>query len=240
MDKAVTWHSFGASIIGPGHLAAGKPNQDSWLSFHNSWGDGIAVSDGIGSKPFSEFGSLYACYSVKHAACNLSQTAANENLLSDIHNNWLDLIKPLSPRDASATCLFVFRLNDGKIRAGLLGDGLIAGIKNDNSIIIINDDKSEGFSNITTPLSETMDEKAWQLSVLPEEDYALFFLCTDGVSEDLDDTEGFVRNFASTARQLPAITAARFLREMLEEWPVPKHTDDKTIACFYKRDFCDE
>jgi len=62
------WKSYGASVRGPGHVATCEPNQDAWTSFHRVWGDGIVVSDGVGSKPFANVGSDAACFAVKHAA----------------------------------------------------------------------------------------------------------------------------------------------------------------------------
>ena len=53
----IAWRSFGASVIGPGHAASRLPNQDAWLAFHHIRADGIVVSDGLGSKPLSDFGS---------------------------------------------------------------------------------------------------------------------------------------------------------------------------------------
>ncbi len=62
------WKSFGASVLGPSHITEGLPNQDAWMSFHHTWGDGIVVSDGVGSKPFSNFGSDAGCLAVGCAA----------------------------------------------------------------------------------------------------------------------------------------------------------------------------
>jgi hypothetical protein len=62
------WKSFGASVRGLSHIAEGLPNQDAWAKFHHVWGDGIVVSDGVGSKPFSSFGSHAACLAVEFAA----------------------------------------------------------------------------------------------------------------------------------------------------------------------------
>jgi len=149
------WKSFEASVIGPGHVATGKPNQDAWAAFHRVWGDGIIVSDGLSSKPFSDFGSHAACLAVACAvhACR-SRTGKGHAFLSDrIKNNWLSTIAPLEPRDCAATCLFAFRMDDGVVRMGMLGDDLTAAVKTDGSVVSLTDDKTEGFSNITAALS---------------------------------------------------------------------------------------
>ena len=47
---------------------------------------------------------------------------------------------------------------------------------------------------------------------------------------------GFVKAY----RGLAQVTASRLAREMLENWPVPKHSDDKTIACLFRAEVPDE
>ena len=236
------WKTFGASVIGPGHIAAGKPNQDAWAAFHHVWGDGIVVSDGLGSKPFSDFGSRVACLAVAHAvnACR-GKTEMNRAVLSDrIKCKWLSLLAPLAPRDCSTTCLFAFRIDDGVIRLGMLGDGLAAAVKTDGSVVTLSDDKSEGFSNITVALSTNVTEKDWQWLAIPEEDCRSILICTDGVADDLSDAEGFIKEFCGAYRGLSSMSASRRVREMLLKWPTPKHSDDKTIACLFQEVTTDE
>ena len=228
-----SWKSFGASVRGPGHITTNLPNQDEWAAFHATWGDGIVVSDGIGSKLFSDFGSKAACCAVENAVAKfLKMTQKNHNFLFDcIKENWLLQIKPLKPRDCSATCLFGFRLGDGILHLGMLGDGLVAAVNLDGSVIVLEEDKSQGFSNITTALSINTTAKNWRYLSLLEKDYTAIFLATDGVSDDLTNIEGFVTGFVKTFSRLASISANRHIREMLENWSTPKHSDDKSIAC---------
>jgi hypothetical protein len=236
------WKSFGVSVIGPGHVATGKPNQDAWAAFHHIWGDGIIVSDGLGIKPFSDFGSDAACFAVicaVHACCGKAEIG--HAFLSDrIKNNWLSLIAPLESRDCAATCLFAFRMDDGVIRMGMLGDGLAAAVKTDGSVVSLSDDKTESFSNITAALSQNVTEKDWRWLSIPEDDCKSIVLCSDGVADDLTDADGFVNEFADAHRDLSSVSAARSAREMLEKWPTPKHNDDKTIACLFRAEVADE
>lgn len=235
------WKTFGASVRGPGNIAIGKPNQDAWASFHHAWGDGIVISDGLGSKPFSDFGSDAACLAVAcatHACRDKSKT--NHLFLSNrIKTNWLSLIVPLEPHDCAATCLFAIRLGDGAIRLGMLGDGLAAAVKADGSIVSLSEDKSQFFSNITMALSPDTSAEDWRHLSLPESECAAVLLCTDGVADDLDNVDGFVKSFIEAHRDLAAVSANRHVREMLEGWPTPKHSDDKTIACLC-RELADE
>ena len=229
------WKSFGASVPGPAHLAAGLPNQDAWAAFHREGGDGIVVSDGLGSKPFSSFGSNAACQAVAQAF--RSRTEADPApLLQRITSNWLSLVAPLEPRDCAATCLFAFRAGNGVIHLGMLGDGLVAAIRSDGSVMSLADDKSQGFSNITAALSQRVSERDWQVASLPERDCLAILLCSDGVADDLEDIPGFVTGLIDAHRSLAPVTASRRLQAMLEKWPTPKHSDDKTIACLCREE----
>ncbi len=236
------WRSFGASVIGPAHVATGKPNQDAWLAFHHVWGDGVVVSDGLGSKPFSDFGSHAACLAVAcaaHACCG--QAGVDQALLSGwIKSKWLSLIAPLDPRDCAATCLFAFRMSDGVVRLGMLGDGLVATVKADGSVVSLSDDKSDSFSNITAALSPNVTAKDWHWLSIAEDECRSIVLCTDGVSDDLSDVDGFVKGFSAAQCTLSSISAARRARETLQNWPTPKHSDDKTIACLFREEVADE
>lgn len=236
------WSSFGASVIGPGHIAERKPNQDAWLAFHHFWGDGIVVSDGLGSKPFSDFGSRAACLAVALAvhACQGKAEVDHVFMAERIKNKWLSLIMPLGARDCAATCVFAFRVNDGMVRIGMLGDGLAAVVKTDGSVVGLFQEKSDSFSNITVSLSEEVTVNDWRWLSVPDADCQSIVLCTDGVSDDLTDVNGFVKEFTDAHRKLSSTSAARRTREVLENWPTPKHSDDKTIACLFQVEVVDE
>jgi hypothetical protein len=238
----ILWKSFGSSVRGPGNITAGKPNQDAWASFHHVWGNGIVISDGLGSKPFSNFGSAAACLAVASAAnaCRYRTEFDHGFVSNHIETNWLSLIVPLEPHDCAATCLFAFGLADGVIRLGMLGDGLAAVVKADGSIVALSEDKSKGFSNITVALSPNASSAHWQHLSLPEKECAAVLLCTDGVADDLDNVNEFVTGFIEAHRSLAAVSANRHIREMLEDWPTPNHSDDKTIACLYREEVADE
>jgi serine/threonine protein phosphatase PrpC len=249
VTATTSWKSFGASVIGPGHMAAGKPNQDAWSSFHHVWGDGIVVSDGLGSKELSGYGSDAACRAVEQAVRRFSVRAQHAGsvaeghysaLLADILQGWLGLIAPLDPKDASATCLFAFRLNDGLVRMGMLGDGCAAAVKRDGAVVSLSDGKTAGFSNTTSALSPSAGEASWKIRDVPEAECEAVILCTDGVFDDLEDPDGFLAGFVTAYRGLAQMTAFRKAREMLEHWPAPKHSDDKTIACLIRAEVSDE
>lgn len=249
MTTTTSWKSFGASVIGPGHIATGKPNQDAWSSFHHLWGDGIVVSDGLGSKPLSDYGSDAACRAVEQAVHRLSGRARAAKpgardqygaLLTHIADGWADLLAPLDPQDCAATCLFAVRLGDGLMRLGMLGDGCAAAVKRDGTVVALSDDKAAGFSNMTSALAPGTTEANWTVLAVPETECEAVVLCTDGVFDDLENVEDFMAGFVSACCGLARVTASRLAREMLEDWPVPKHSDDKTIACLFRAEVPDE
>ena len=62
-------------------------------------------------------------------------------------------------------------------------------------------------------------------------------ICTDGISDDLlpDKQMIFAQELNSTYADLGSEDRNRDLKRWLKEWPVPGHSDDKTIACLYKK-----
>ena len=52
--------------------------------------------------------------------------------------------------------------------------------------------------------------------------------------------KGFIKGFAESSAEMATIVAAREAKDMLENWPTPKHTDDKTIACLLRKEAEDE
>jgi len=119
---------------------------------------------------------------------------------------------------------------------GMLGDGLAAMVKTDGSVVSLYDDKAGGFSNMTGALSPHVTQKDWQWLSIPEVDCKTIVLCSDGVADDLKDTAGFVKEFADAHRELSSVSAARHTRKMLQNWPTPKHSDDKTIVCLLREE----
>jgi serine/threonine protein phosphatase PrpC len=238
------WRSFGATIVGPSHIASQKPNQDSWSSFHHSWGDGIVLSDGLGSKSLSDWGSRYACKAVESAAQNLrlnkSSPLEMNSLLIDIQKTWLKLIGDLPEKECSATCLFALRFVDGNIYLGMLGDGCASVVTNKNQVKKIEDDKNNSFSNMTNALSSNLSPDSWLTMSIRESECNAIILCSDGISDDLDDTDGFILKFYESNCNKSTILAEKDSYNMLNSWPVPKHSDDKTIACLIKEAINDE
>lgn len=222
------WNSWGCSVRGPRHRRKSQPNQDAWKARAYSWGNVLAVSDGLGSKPHSDIGSKAACNAVISAARHFAAhpLARIEAIPPLIHSLWQIFLGPYYTRDCCATCLFAMQISD-RIILGRLGDGLIAALGDQIASVIMTDEKEESFSNITYCLSEKFRGELWEIRELQASLYPRIMICTDGVSDDLyeDHRESFSEEVFRNGNNLAE------LRRQLVEWPRPKHSDDKTIAC---------
>lgn len=233
-DKWTTW---GATMIGPGHLRLGLPNQDAWIAKHFQWGDVIVVADGLGSKPKSDLGSKAACLAVIDAAKlyhRLPETKI-EDLLKLVHLLWTMHIAPNSPDDCATTCLFAIR-NDKTIFLAQLGDGMIAASKVGGEMLLLLDSKEDSFSNVTFSLGANHFHERWRTSIAVSQDCDAIILCSDGISDDLlpEKRDDFIRELAQYYKTYSPKDRTMELHRWMKDWPVPGHSDDKTIACLYK------
>jgi len=233
------WNSWGASLIGPLHVKAGIPNQDSWMARRYKWGNVVVVSDGLGSKTHSDHGSKAACLSVFEAAKSFQNNPDVNivDILRLIHANWLVKIAPYSSSDCSATCLFAIQI-EGLITLGRLGDGIIAALgETEENHIILSDNKQDSFSNYTNSLQQEFKPDQWEITTIESKRYHAIVLCTDGISDDLmvGKEFEFTKEFVNEYANLRSHKRSSNIKKMLNEWPVPGHSDDKTIACLFKK-----
>ena len=233
------WNSWGTTVIGPLHIKAGIPNQDSWMARRYKWGNVVVVSDGLGSKPHSDHGSKAACLAVFEAAKSYQNTpdANIVDILRLIHANWLVKIAPYSSTDCSATCLFAIQI-EGIITLGRLGDGMIVALgETEENHFILSDNKQDSFSNYTNSLQQEFKPDQWETATIESAACNAVVLCTDGISDDLlpQKEYDFAKEFVCEYSNMTPHKRALKIKEMLNEWPVPRHSDDKTIACLFKK-----
>lgn len=239
MTSRYKWSSFGATCIGPAHVQAGIPNQDYWSSFHSVWGDGIVVSDGLGSNSNSDVGSRAVCHSFKVAALKVLRGDGEfspprfHGMIKDL---WESSVECLGTQTCGATCSYAMRTQEGVIEIGSLGDGCAAVVTDNGRVISLAEDKSDSFSNLTLGLAPRTKTSDWKTLRLQETECRAVLLCTDGVSDDISDLEGFAIDFIDAHASLARVAASRRTLEMLERWPVPKHHDDKTLVCLTRRE----
>ena len=164
-------------------------NQDAFYISRNKDYVLALVSDGLGSKKYSDLGSKMAGLAVNNSIRkiikekgSLEQEKFGALLLSNIAEEWKQLVKPKAPEDCSATCLFViitagniyaFRLGDGMLffkpaggeDAGARGAGISANTAADQGLLL-QDDKSGEFSNATVSLSNENMLFSWETKKL--------------------------------------------------------------------------
>ena len=219
------------SVIGPSHVRKGIPNQDACLVRSKGTLHLAVVSDGVGSCPLSHIGSRCLCEAVSRVVFRSQSSVLNPALIFDaIRDDWLRQIKPLTYRAASATCLFA--LSNGKhVFVAMLGDGAIGLLHGDGVVEVLSENKSTAFSNITNSMTERTRIEEWQYRCYPVGELYGVMLATDGVADDLSLPEDFVKEILHSVNKTGTLLGRHHMREMLINWPVPKHSDDKTIAC---------
>lgn len=229
---------FGVSKIGPGHIRANLPNQDSFLVKNFGCYSLLVISDGMGSKKHADVGSHATCMAVMKAFVHYVYTERrhhkkNRNIFSMIKEEWLKLISPYNQKDCSATCLFVLRSKKRCI-AAMLGDGLIylKGKKKVDSILLI-DEKNDDFSNSTVSMSDSNYLNEWRFISVSTKKIASIFMSSDGISSDL--IQGKEKEFADEFiidlnREKTLQDKRGYILKTIDNWPVPQHSDDKTIV----------
>ena len=225
----------GASVAGPAHVAQHMPNQDAFLVVKKRRYTLLVVSDGMGSKPHADVGSAAACRAVaaeverlvraRHAPLSLSQ------LLQNIVSRWAALVQPYSPADCSATCLFLCATRR-KILAARLGDGMICLLgRQPAQDVLLTDNKGDDFANASLALSDPQAAVEFSVGTYDRAAFCGAVLTSDGISADMEPGRelAFARDLFVESRRLPFWKRQPFLQTMLETWPVPHHTDDKTL-----------
>lgn len=229
---------YGFSKIGPGHLRANIPNQDSFIAKNFGSFSLLVISDGMGSKKHADVGSYAACLAVKKTLVHYVYTERkhhkkNRNIFSMIREEWLKLIFPYNPKDCSATCLFVLRSKKRCI-AAMLGDGLIylKGKKEEDSKLLL-DEKNDDFINSTVSMSDSNYLNEWRFISTSTKKISSVLMSSDGISSDL--IQGKEREFADELlmdlnKEKTLVDKRLYIKKLIDNWPVPKHSDDKTIA----------
>ena len=223
----------GVSVTGPSHRLRKIPDQDSFMIVNKKYRL-FAVSDGMGSKPFADIGSRAACIAVAFETERFMQSKKNislEQFLSNIVRTWKLFVQPHDPKECSATCLFLLATKH-RILTARLGDGMICllGGKSGRNILV-SDPKDSEFSNVTSSLSDRAAVREFACSVYGRAEFKGAVLTTDGISSDLQAglELPFAEDLFSEVKKLHLKQREPFLRNLMINWPVPHHTDDKTI-----------
>lgn len=230
-----SWRAFSAEQIGPLHVKQNLPMQDSHLFKYYSWGFVAVVSDGLGSKKYSQIGSSSVCKSVCKWANIWSKhkELCFNDILRFIYSDWVMRVSPKVPSDCACTVLICICIHNTVFFAQL-GDGMICFNSNDDSTCpsdFIVDDKNDSFSNMTDAFSNTFDLNKFITKKIDAKYLKSIVMTTDGVSDDIKPNLriDFTKSISEECCQNSSRKNNSMLKKMLIEWSVPKHSDDKTI-----------
>jgi len=217
----------GISKIGSYH----KKNQDSFLC--KSYNDGVilVVSDGMGSKSLSHYGSRCLCESVYDVISKCSydiDIISFKDVIFACHEEWKKRLKEFDLSQCYATMLIaVIRKNN--IKVARLGDGFLS-VYIDNKIYCLYDKKDSYFANETDCVREVLDRDKIEIG---EFDYQLFhgaIACTDGIEIGTMQEEeliNFTREFVEEYSNRENAEVVLKVEQWIDDWP---GADDKTLA----------
>lgn len=117
-----------------------------------------------------------------------------------------------------------------------LGDGMIVCLS-DNQNILVSDKKNGSFSNITKCLGNINSREDWQYLKINIKFIKSVFLCTDGISDDLENSceIDFVQDMSDRYKDYSCKQIKLDMKQWISNWPVLRHTDDKTAIFITKR-----
>lgn len=223
----VSIRHLSVSVIGPGHLLNGQPNQDSVLVKRVPSGWLAVVCDGMGSKPHSDVGSRQACRAAFDVIKTVDFSIESKPLIKRVYQKWLNSLGDIKASEAVTTCLIAWVSESGELRAFQLGDGLILTPQKTTEKLDTND-----FGNLTTGLGKSKQFSDWQVTQQQLSVGDVIALLTDGISEDLN--QGMELDFANSIVESTngkSIRQAKaWLKNEFRNWGTPNHTDDKTLA----------
>jgi len=224
--------TFTASVQGPKNMREGKKNQDAILKrvWKSEWL--VVVCDGMGSKPYASIGSYLACQAVYNAVHSSNFDIPEKELVKKLYQNWLSYLQKIRPKiktkDAATTCLFAWGDHSGKTRLLQLGDGAI--FYQDNTFGSIHKKSDEMFGNETTALGYSTQWSDWQYQELCLKAGSAIILMSDGISDDLDNPEEFMRFIQAKFSKTSPHQGKKYLTNELNHWQTPHHSDDKSIG----------
>lgn len=218
------------SAVGLSHQRKGVKNQDA-VAFDCIDNDYyIAVSDGVGSCPMAEAGSLAAIEASKRVFGSIKSKKLPQDaeiILENLISEWKATIADSNINDYCATLKLVIKL-DNKLLLFSIGDGLL--IITSEGLKVASPQDETLFANQTQCLNETVTSSDFWTSEFPiDTDVAyVAFLCTDGVANGI--AEGMELELV---REIESGTAPELLKSELESLiaDISDYSfDDKTVG----------
>ena len=217
----------GISIMGSYH----DLNQDSFLSKPYKDGYIMVVSDGMGSKSLSHFGSKYICESIYDVVSNYTfdlDAISFKDIIYACHEEWKKRLSDYDIKQCYAT-LLVAVIREKTIKAARLGDGFLA-IYADGKVTCLYDKKENYFANETDCLKENLDREKIEIVEIEYSKFQGAVSCTDGVeigTMQEEDITGFTQEFVDEYSNKEKDEVIEEIESWLKDWP---GMDDKTLA----------
>jgi hypothetical protein len=217
----------GISIMGNYH----NINQDFFISKPYKDGHIVVVSDGMGSRSLSHFGSKCICESVYDVISNYDfdlDIVSFKDVIYACHTEWKKRLSDYDIKDCYATLLVVV-IRKGQIKAAQLGDGFLS-IYADEKVYCLYDKKENYFANETDCLKESFDRDKLQVFELEYSEFKGAVLCTDGVEVgemQEKDLINFTRDFVTEYIDKKQEDVIAEVEDWLKDWT---GIDDKTLA----------
>lgn len=189
----------GISIQGSYH----SKNQDSFCA--KKVGDAclLTVSDGLGSKGYSEIGSKALCdsaYEIVKESENALKDWTAEMFVERVHGRWIEKLAGYEVADCYTTMLILLLLPK-RLLAVRLGDGFIS-FWTDHEIKVLFDTKEDYYANETDCLTEEIFLEKIECMELSYSTFRGAIMCSDGVgigdmtlSEIAHFTEEFIEEY---------------------------------------------
>ncbi len=206
-------------------------NQDSFIcdAIHNGYI--LALSDGMGSKKFSQYGSKVICeilkYEFEKEELPLEQIDWIP-FLERCHKKWTEDVRKYEVAQCYATML-VLLVQGNYLKAARLGDGFLSVLIDDTAYILM-DQKTGYFINETDCLMEVFDEEHLEILEKKFEKFSGAVACSDGIeigAMEPEEISCFVRDFLGEYSKMSALAGKQEIEGWAASWP---GTDDKTIA----------
>lgn len=219
--------SGGISIMGSYH----DVNQDSYLCKPYKDGYVMVVSDGMGSKSLSHFGSKCICESVYDVVSNYTfdlDVISFKDIIYVCHDEWKKRLSDYEIKQCYAT-LLVAVIRKNKISAARLGDGFLA-VYTDGKVTCLYDKKENYFANETDCLKEELDREKVEIVEIEYSEFQGAVSCTDGVeigTMQEEDISNFTREFVDEYSNQDRDEVIAEIETWLKDWP---GMDDKTLA----------
>lgn len=217
----------GISIQGSYH----DKNQDSFCARKVGNACLLTVSDGLGSKRYSEIGSRALCnsaYEIVKENENEVKDWTAEKLAERVHGRWIEKLAGYEIIDCYATMLILLVLPE-KLLAARLGDGFIS-FWTDHEINVLFDHKENYFANETDCLTETISLEKIECMELSYSKFRGAILCSDGVGigdMTLSEIAHFTEEFVGEYRKKSETDVVGEISGWLEDWT---GVDDKTLV----------